>query len=35
LEVVESGSKVRILKVRFADGEEALVPRANVEMIEE
>ena len=34
LALVESGAKVRILKVRFADGEEALVPRANVEMIE-
>ena len=31
---VESGARVRILKVRFADGQEALVPRANVEMIE-
>ncbi|MBD3237495.1 MAG: hypothetical protein GF330_12385 [Candidatus Eisenbacteria bacterium] len=31
---VESGAKVRILKVRFRDGTEAVVPRANVEMIE-
>jgi hypothetical protein len=31
---LESGSKVRVLKVRFDDGEEAVVPRANVEMIE-
>jgi hypothetical protein len=34
LEEVESGAKVRILRVRFADGREATVPRANVEMIE-
>jgi hypothetical protein len=34
LEVIESGAKVRILKVRFHSGEEATVPRANVEMIE-
>jgi len=31
---LETGSKVRILKVRFQDGKEAVVPRANVEMIE-
>ncbi|MBM3316220.1 MAG: hypothetical protein FJY75_00035 [Candidatus Eisenbacteria bacterium] len=31
---VESGAKVRILKVRLEAGEEAVVPRANVEMIE-
>ena len=35
LEVVDSGAKVRILKVKFKDGKEAVVPRANVEMIEE
>lgn len=34
LQKVESGAKVRILKVRFQDGKEAIVPRANVEMIE-
>jgi len=34
LEEVESGAKVRILRVRFQDGTEAKVPRANVEMIE-
>jgi len=34
LQVVESGAKVRILKVRFLDGTEDIVPRANVEMIE-
>ncbi len=34
LQVVDSGAKVRILKVRFADGQEAMIPRANVEMIE-
>jgi hypothetical protein len=31
---VESGATVRVLRVKFADGEEATVPRANVEMIE-
>ena len=30
-----SGAKVRVLSVRFLDGEEATIPRANVEMIEE
>jgi hypothetical protein len=34
LEAVESGAKVRVLRVRFEDGQEATVPRANVEMIE-
>lgn len=34
LEVVESGASVRVLKVRFLDGSEGVVPRANVEMIE-
>ncbi|MDP8255181.1 MAG: hypothetical protein P9M14_05485 [Candidatus Alcyoniella australis] len=32
--VLESGSKARILKVRFPDGAEVVVPRANVELIE-
>jgi hypothetical protein len=35
LHIVESGAPVRVLKVKFGDGEEGLVPRANVEMIEE
>jgi len=34
LQVLESESKARVLKVRFEDGSEAMVPRANVEMIE-
>ena len=34
LHKLESESKARILGVRFEDGEEAIVPRANVEMIE-
>lgn len=35
LTVVESGTKVRVLEVQFDDGETAVVPRANIEMIEE
>lgn len=31
---LESGSHARVLEVVFADGEKAVVPRANVEMIE-
>jgi len=31
---LESGSKARILEVEFSDGEKAVVPRANVEMLE-
>lgn len=34
LQPVETEAKVRVLKVRFQSGEEATVPRANVEMIE-
>jgi hypothetical protein len=34
LQEVESGAKVRVLRVRFADGAVATLPRANVEMIE-
>ena len=34
LHVLESESKARILEVAFDDGEKAIVPRANVEMIE-
>ncbi|MEE2908520.1 MAG: hypothetical protein VX527_11905 [Planctomycetota bacterium] len=32
--VLDSGSKARVLEVRFPDGETAIVPRANVELIE-
>jgi hypothetical protein len=35
LQVVESGARVRVLEVEFENGEKAVVPRANVEMIEE
>jgi len=35
LQKVESGALVRVLEVEFEDGEKAVVPRANVEMIEE
>lgn len=34
LQKMESESMVRVLKVRFDDGTESLLPRANVEMIE-
>ena len=34
LQVLESESKARILEVEFEDGKRAIVPRANVEMIE-
>lgn len=34
LQKMESESMVRVLKVRFDDGRESLLPRANVEMIE-
>jgi hypothetical protein len=34
LMVLESGSKARILEVEFDDGKRAIVPRANVEMLE-
>ena len=34
LQQLESESKARVLGVRFEDGSEAIVPRANVEMIE-
>lgn len=33
--VLESGSKARVLEVRFDSGESVIVPRANVELIEE
>lgn len=35
LHKLESESKARILEVEFADGKKAIVPRANVEMIED
>ncbi len=35
LTVLESESKARVLEVEFEDGRKAIVPRANVEMIEE
>jgi len=35
LQQVESGAKVRVLEVEFEDGSRAVVPRANVELIEE
>ena len=35
LQVLESESKARVLEVEFESGERAIVPRANVEMIED
>lgn len=35
LAVVESETKVRVLEVEFGDGTNSIIPRANVEMIEE
>jgi hypothetical protein len=35
LQVLESESKARVLEVEFDDGKRAIVPRANVEMIED
>ncbi len=35
LQVVESETKVRVLEVEFTDGTTAIVPRANIEAIEE
>ncbi len=35
LQVVESETKVRVLEVEFADGVTAIIPRANIELIEE
>ncbi|UCC43466.1 MAG: hypothetical protein JSU65_10015 [Candidatus Zixiibacteriota bacterium] len=34
LQVLESESKARVLEVKFENGDKAIVPRANVEMIE-
>jgi hypothetical protein len=33
--VLESGSRARVLEVRFTDGEAVIIPRANVELIED
>lgn len=33
--IIPTGAKVRVVKVKTADGEEILLPRANVEIIEE
>jgi len=35
LQKLESEAMVRVLGVKFEDGKEAIVPRANVELIEE
>ena len=35
LQVLESESRARVLEVEFDDGQKAVIPRANVEMIEE
>jgi hypothetical protein len=35
LQVLESESKARVLEVEFESGERAIIPRANVEMIED
>jgi hypothetical protein len=35
LQVLESESKARVLEVKLADGQQVIIPRANVEMIEE
>ena len=35
LQEVESGARVRVLEVAFGDGSQAVLPRANVELIEE
>ncbi len=35
LQVLESESKARVLEVEFGDGKKAIIPRANVEMIED
>lgn len=35
LQELESGSRARVLEVEFENGEKAIIPRANVEMIEE
>ena len=35
LQVLESESKARVLEVELEDGKKAIIPRANVEMIED
>jgi len=35
LQQLESESKARVLEVKLADGQQVIIPRANVEMIEE
>jgi len=35
LQVLESGSKARVLEVEFPDGKKAIIPRANVELLED
>jgi hypothetical protein len=35
LQTVESETRVRVLEVAFEDGTRAVIPRANVELIEE
>ena len=35
LQKLESESAARVLEVEFADGSKAIIPRANVEMLEE
>jgi hypothetical protein len=35
LQKLESESKARVLEVEFGDGTKAIIPRANVEMLEE
>ena len=34
-QVLESGSRARVLEVTFASGRGVIIPRANVELIEE
>ncbi len=34
LQELESGSRARVLQVEFGDGDKAMIPRANVEMLE-
>jgi hypothetical protein len=34
-QVLESGSKARVLEVKVGSGEDVIIPRANVELIEE
>jgi hypothetical protein len=35
LQKLESESSARVLEVEFSDGKKAIVPRANVELLEE